>query len=678
MPNRPAPQAALSNLLLLAGYDLEEARFSETVPLSLTRRLANAVPWPSAGRSAIGARSAERATTVMSPIRADRVMRGVCGAWPVSAGANPHAVRDGGDRGQEEVSNLELWSGRTETRQALWSAAVQVGVAARGEPRTGFSIYEGLGALSSSGFAVDRSNFSVLSALDGEGGFILEIAGLDTLPGGFTVDLRTARGTRIARLSSCDSVQWNGTLGNRFVWPDVEVPWKPGSAAMITIHRGRSAELDPSSDRLRQDTPVYARFEDAPDHHEGTEFDVTLRLLDRVDRSRTTVGAPSVRVTAGVLTGLRRLPGGDDRWRLSIAPDGRQAVGVRLVTEGNCVHTAGECDDAPGVDSQLAAIVVPGPPISARTLEAPDYHSGLTRVPVRIAFSDAISTSVRDLSRRVLYTNGTPLAGVRRVDDRPELIDVIMAPDSGGDVEIAIDPAEVCADSLDGCRDDLQRLSYRFEVTVPAATIHLTFDDGPHPIYTPQILEILSYYGAKATFFVTGTSVQRYPELIQRIAAEGHTLANHTWNHESLAGLSQAKLEATINQTQIILGQHATPCLRPPYYSVDEHTAQRAARLGMRLIMGTVRTSDWMQPGVDVIASEIYYGAGPGAVIVLHDGGGDRSQTVEALRAVMWNLQSFNYSFEPVCRPYRPVSLYLTPAGAWPIHTPIVPAAAGF
>lgn len=678
VPNRFAPHAALSNLLDIAGYDIGETGLSEVRQSSLTQRLGAAASGPIAGRYATPARSWTRARTVMSPIRAERVTRGVCGAWPERVDAGPHAARDGRDRVEKESPILEFPWGRIETRQALWSGVLTVGAASGAERRTGFSIYEGVGALTPSGFALDWFNLSVLSVLQGEGGFVLELAGPDALPGGFTVDVHTARGRRIARLSSCDSVQSSGRFGNRFVWPTAGVHWAPGEAAIIAIHRGGFAEVGASSERRSEETLAYASFEDVPAHHAGEEFEVAVRLLDRFYESPASAGAPSVQVTAGVITELERVPGGVDRWRLTIAPDSRQVVGVRLIAGGSCGYAAGECDYATTVDSQLAEIVVPGPPITARMLEAPEHHSGLARVPIRIAFSDAISTSFRDLTRQVLYTNGTPLAGVRRIEDRPDTIELIMAPESGADVEIAIDPEQVCADSPYGCRDDLQRLSSRLEVRVPSATIHLTFDDGPHPVYTPQILDILSYYGAKATFFVTGTSVMRYPELIQRIADEGHTLANHTWNHESLAGLSQAKFEATINRTQVALGHHATPCIRPPYYSVDEHTAQRAARLGLRLIMGTVRTSDWMRPGADVIADQISYGVAPGAVIVLHDGGGDRSQTVEALRSTMWNLRSLNYSFEPVCRPYRPLSLYLTPAGAWSVHTPNVPTGAGF
>lgn len=537
--------------------------------------------------------------------------------------------------------------------------------------KSGYSIYEGLGALTSSGFVLNRSNFAVLSAQQRESGFVLEVAGLDEFPGGFTVDLHAERGSRIARLSSCNSIQSTGTLGHRFVWPDVELDWKPGETATITIHRAGSWGPTETRERPAQGATRLASFEDAPAHHDGRAFEVTLRLLERYYETAVQSGAPTLRATAGVVSDLQRLPGSGDRWRLTVAPDGRQAVGLRLVADPGCNSVDGACERVPITDSEPTEIIVPGPPVTARMLDAPDYHSGLALVPIQIAFSDSISTSLRDLTRRVLYTNGTPLAGVRRVDDRADLLEVIMAPDSSDDVEIAIDPAQVCAHVSGRCRDDLQRLSEPVELIVPAATIHLTFDDGPHPVYTPQILDILSYYGARATFFVTGVGAEAYPELIQRIVNEGHTLANHTWNHDTLAGLSRAEFDRTITRTQVTLGEHATPCLRPPNYSTDEHTAQHAARLGLRLIMGTVRTSDWMLPGADVIAGRIFAGAAPNAVIVLHDGGGDRSQTVDGLRDAMWNLRTLNYAFEPVCLLHRPASPRFAPSAAWPMSSAV-------
>ena len=182
----------------------------------------------------------------------------------------------------------------------------------------------------------------------------------------------------------------------------------------------------------------------------------------------------------------------------------------------------------------------------------------------------------------------------------------------------------------------------------PAATLHLTFDDGPHPVYTPQILDILAWFDARATFFVTGWAVTTYPEVIARIVSEGHTLANHTWDHVALDTLSAEEFEDTVLRTQRALGEHATACLRPPYYRANAETYQHAARLGLQVVMGDVRPQDWRLPGAMTIADRIIGGAAPDAVVVLHDGGGDRSQTVEGLRLALAYLEA-QYSFEPVC-----------------------------
>ena len=100
----------------------------------------------------------------------------------------------------------------------------------------------------------------------------------------------------------------------------------------------------------------------------------------------------------------------------------------------------------------------------------------------------------------------------------------------------------------------------------------------------------------------------------------------------------------------LILGENATDCIRPPYYRADAETYRRAELLGLRVIIGNVRPQDWNQPGADVIAQRIVYGAAPDAVVVLHDGGGDRHQTVEGLQIALAQLQGHNYSFEPICQ----------------------------
>ena len=183
----------------------------------------------------------------------------------------------------------------------------------------------------------------------------------------------------------------------------------------------------------------------------------------------------------------------------------------------------------------------------------------------------------------------------------------------------------------------------------PGEVVYLTIDDGPHPVYTPQILEILARHNARATFFVVGYLVERYPALVERIVAEGHTVANHTWLHEDLTTLSKESFDQTVGRTQEILGEHATPCLRPPYGSRDAFTRDWAASHGLALALWTVDTFDWRNPGAATIANRIVAGATDGAIVSLHDGGGDRSQTVQALDDALDRLSDAGIRYEPLC-----------------------------
>ena len=180
--------------------------------------------------------------------------------------------------------------------------------------------------------------------------------------------------------------------------------------------------------------------------------------------------------------------------------------------------------------------------------------------------------------------------------------------------------------------------------------VHLTFDDGPHPDYTPQMLDVLARHDARATFFVVGSLAQAHPELIQRIAAEGHTIAHHTWNHEDLAGLSRAAFDETISRTQAVLGDLAAPCLRPPYGSVDAFTREWAASHGLTLMTWDASPADWLRPPAEEIADYLVKWARPGVVILMHDGGGDRSTTVQGLDMALERLADRGLRYEPVCR----------------------------
>ena len=180
--------------------------------------------------------------------------------------------------------------------------------------------------------------------------------------------------------------------------------------------------------------------------------------------------------------------------------------------------------------------------------------------------------------------------------------------------------------------------------------IYFTFDDGPHPLYTPQVLDVLARHGVRATFFVIGSSAERYPGIIQRIVAEGHTVANHTWDHEALAGLPQEAFDDTVGRTQDLLGSDATSCLRPPFGSVDAFTSDWAANHGLDVALWNVDPADWRRPPAEEIAQHIVDHARGGAIVLLHDGGGDRTQTVLALEIALPSLVDSGFGFEPLCR----------------------------
>ncbi|TDC60129.1 polysaccharide deacetylase family protein, partial [Streptomyces hainanensis] len=179
--------------------------------------------------------------------------------------------------------------------------------------------------------------------------------------------------------------------------------------------------------------------------------------------------------------------------------------------------------------------------------------------------------------------------------------------------------------------------------------IALTFDDGPDPTYTPKILRVLREHHAPATFFVCGENAEWQPDLLRAIRDEGHLLANHTWSHPQLDLLSRAEVRDELGRTSDVVARavgRAPRLARAPYGVWDEPSLRVCAELGMRPLGWSVDSDDWTRPGADRIAATLLDGAHPGAVALAHDGGGDREQTVAALRACLPRL--LDRGFEPV------------------------------
>ncbi|MFN8037451.1 MAG: polysaccharide deacetylase family protein [Acidimicrobiia bacterium] len=193
----------------------------------------------------------------------------------------------------------------------------------------------------------------------------------------------------------------------------------------------------------------------------------------------------------------------------------------------------------------------------------------------------------------------------------------------------------------------------RRPVTKPAgATVALTFDDGPDPTWTPAVLDVLDTYGARATFFAVGSEVRKYPELAREIVRRGHAIANHSWSHARLPLLDDAgirrELASTNDAIEVATGRRPS-CMRPPYGATDARIVAGAQRLALEQILWNGDPEDYTRPGAAVIARRVVAAARAGRILLLHDGGGNRSQTVAALPAVINGIRAKGLGFSMVC-----------------------------
>ncbi|MEU8219744.1 bifunctional polysaccharide deacetylase/glycosyltransferase family 2 protein [Micromonospora taraxaci] len=193
---------------------------------------------------------------------------------------------------------------------------------------------------------------------------------------------------------------------------------------------------------------------------------------------------------------------------------------------------------------------------------------------------------------------------------------------------------------------------------LPDRTIALTFDDGPDPRWTPQVLDVLRRHGAHATFFVVGARVNEHPELVRRILAEGHEIGSHTFTHANLADVPPWRRDLELSLTRKAVasatGREVT-LFRPPFSSVptaltgSEYAALRAAAgAGHVAVLTDLDTKDWQRPGTDQILRAATPKRGRGAVVLMHDGGGDRAQTLAALDRLLPALGDQGYRFTTV------------------------------
>jgi peptidoglycan-N-acetylglucosamine deacetylase len=180
--------------------------------------------------------------------------------------------------------------------------------------------------------------------------------------------------------------------------------------------------------------------------------------------------------------------------------------------------------------------------------------------------------------------------------------------------------------------------------------IALTFDDGPWPKSTAQVLDILKKNNIPGTFFVVGQNVKNYPDLTRRIVAEGHSIANHTWHHWYHHMNAQAAAYEVANTTDIIFKTTGVKSglFRPPGGIMTNGVASYARNNKYAIIMWSSDSIDYSRPAVPRLINNIFKSAKPGGIVLMHDGGGDRTHTVQALPEIISRFRKQGYKFVTV------------------------------
>ena len=177
-------------------------------------------------------------------------------------------------------------------------------------------------------------------------------------------------------------------------------------------------------------------------------------------------------------------------------------------------------------------------------------------------------------------------------------------------------------------------------------TMVLTFDDGPDPRYTPHILDTLAEYDVRAMFLVCGEMAVDNQDLLARMADDGHIVGNHTWSHPLLTELKRSEIRSEMERTSDVIenayGERPL-WFRAPYGAWNRAAFQLGAEMGMEPLAWTVDTLDWSTPGTRSIVDRVEDGAAPGVVVLSHDAGGNRSQSVRALRRYLPYLLDSGY-----------------------------------
>ncbi len=236
------------------------------------------------------------------------------------------------------------------------------------------------------------------------------------------------------------------------------------------------------------------------------------------------------------------------------------------------------------------------------------------------------------------------------------------APAAGPQAHRALKPSAYRLQPLTGYgppraapRRTLVRSAPLLRVNGRGRTMVLTFDDGPDSRYTPAVLDTLAEYNVHAMFFVCGEMAELRPDLLERMVDEGHVVGNHTWSHPLLTQLGRRQIRSQMERTSDVVEEACgvrPEWFRAPYGAWNRAAFQIGAELGMEPMAWTVDTLDWQTPGARTIADRVEKGAAPGVVVLAHDAGGDRSQSVRALRDYLPDLLDAGYHITVPRRQY--------------------------
>ena len=194
--------------------------------------------------------------------------------------------------------------------------------------------------------------------------------------------------------------------------------------------------------------------------------------------------------------------------------------------------------------------------------------------------------------------------------------------------------------------------------------LFLTFDDGPNPHTTTKLLEVLAEERVQASFFVIGSEVEKYPELVAQIAKGGHTLGNHSFNHNFLPGLSTKIIENEIYRTNNLIeeisGIH-TKFFRPPYGIIDHRGAFFLKEAAMTIVYWGCMPEDWRPVGSSSVTKRVLRKLEAGTLIVLHEGSEIAEQTIESTRAIIHNARAQGYTFKTLAEASSPMFNQILP-----------------